>query len=326
MNHRKIKRENIKKTNIVMGIYILIFLTIGLLGETIWRAASLPYDVSLPSAMVIIFKQIFSGEIFPLFTLIMIAISLGIIMMTIKFGNKLMLSGTTNIFLNDKENLSLSERQVLNIVEELKISSRLRFMPDVYIIEETYMNAFASGWREDNSMVAITRGLLDKLNRAEVEAVLAHEMAHIKNADVRLTLVVGILTNVMLMAVDILFYSVLGRGNSNNKAMQQARIVIYILRFLLPLLTIVLQLYISRTREFMADAGSVEFTGDKDAMISSLLKISGDYEENGRYYKERGKENSARQYAEIFSPKKLFSTHPSLEERVKSLGGEMPNT
>jgi len=324
MNHRKIKRENIKKTNIVMGIYILIFLTIGLLGETIWRAASLPYDVSLPTGMSITFKQIFAGDIFPLFTLIMIGISVGIIVMTIKFGNKLMLSGTTNIFLNDKENLSSSERQVLNIVEELKISSRLRFMPDVYIIEEAYMNAFASGWREENAMVAITRGLLDKLNRAEIEAVLAHEMAHIKNADVRLTLVVGILTNVMLMAVDILFYSVIGRGNSNNKAMQQARIVIYILRFLLPLLTIVLQLYISRTREFMADAGSVEFTGDKDAMISSLLKISGDYEKNGRYYEEKTKENSARQYAEIFSPKKLFSTHPTLEERIKSLGGELP--
>ena len=309
-----------------MAIYIGIFLLIGLLGETIWRAATLPYDMGLGSAMALVFNQIISGEVFPLFTAIMIAISLGIIWMTIQFGNKLMLAGSKSVMLNNKENLSFEERQVLNIVEELKISSRLRFMPDVYILEEEYMNAFASGWQEENAMVAITRGLLNKLNRAETEAVLAHEMAHIKNADVRLTLVVGILTNVMLMAVDILFYSVIGRGNSNSKAMQQARVIIYALRFFLPLLTIVLQLYISRKREFMADAGSVEFTGDKDAMISALLKISGDYEKNGSHYQQTERENSSRQYAEIFSPKKLFSTHPTLEERIKSLGGELPQT
>ena len=318
MNYRKVKQANIKKTNIVMGLYVLIFLSIGLLGETIWRVALLPPDMNLIDGMSLILNEILEGKIIPYFTLIMVAASLGIIAMTIKFGNKLMLSGTTNIKLNDKENLTQDERQVLNIVEELKISSRLRFMPDVYIIEESYMNAFASGWKEDNSMLAITRGLLDKLNRAEVEAVMAHEIAHIKNADIRLTLVVGILTNVMLMAVDMLFYSVLGRGGDNSKAMQQARIVIFILRFILPLLTIVLHLYISRKREFMADAGSVEFTGDKDSMISALQKISGDYEAND-YKNER--ENNSRQYAEIFSPKKLFSTHPSLEERIASLGG-----
>lgn len=324
MNYRKTKQENIKKTNIVMALYVVIFLIIGLLGETIWRASTLPYDMGLGSAMVLVFKQIMAGKVFPYFTVGMTGLSLAIILMTIKFGNKLMLSGSESILLNTKEVLSLEERQVLNIVEELKISSRLRFMPDVYIMEETYMNAFASGWREDNSMVAITRGLLNKLNRAETEAVLAHEMAHIKNADVRLTLVVGILTNVMLMAVDFLFYSMIGRGNSNNKAMQQARIVIIILEFTLPLLTIVLQLYISKKREFMADAGSVEFTGDKDAMISALIKISGDYDKNGSAYKEPKRENATRQYAEIFSPKQMFSTHPSLEERIKNLGGAMP--
>lgn len=316
MNYRKVKEENIKKTNIVIGLYVLIFLTIGLLGETIFRAATLPQQMNLIEAMSLVFSQITSGETIPYFTIIMVAIALTIVAVTIKFGNKLMLSGTKNILLNNKENLKLEEQQVLNIVESLKISSRLEFMPDVYIIEEPYMNAFASGWKENNSMVAITRGLLNKLNRAEIEAVMAHEMAHIKNADVRLTLVVGILTNVMLMAVDILFYSVIGRSKSNSKAMQQAQIVIFVLRFLLPLLTVILHLYVSRKREFMADAGSVEFTGDKDSMITALQKISGDYAVND-YRSER--ENSSRQYAEIFSPKKLFSTHPSIEERIKNL-------
>lgn len=319
MNYRKVKQENIKKTNIVMGIYILLFFTIGLLGETIWKASILPSDMNLIDAMILVFKNIISGEIFPIFTIIMTGIAVTIILVTIKFGNKILMSGSKNILLNKKENLSNEETQVLNIVEELKISSRLRFMPDVYIIEEDYMNAFASGWVEDNSMVAITRGLLNKLDRSEIEAVMAHEMAHIKNADIRLTLVVGILTNVMVLAVDLLFYSVIGRGNSDNKAMQQARMVIFILRFLLPVLTIGLQMYISRKREFMADAGSVEFTGNKDAMISALQKISGDYSANN-YDTER--DNKTRRYAEIYSPAKLFSTHPSIEERINSLNGK----
>ena len=300
-----------------MAIYVFLFFTLGLLGETIWVASTLPFDMDLLSAMSYVFNGILSGDIFPLFTIIMTAISLTLIFATIKFGNKIMLSGNQNILLNNKESLTRDERMVLDIVEELNISSRLRYMPDVYIIEENYMNAFASGWTKENSMVAITRGLLNKLNRSEIQAVLAHEMAHIKNADIRLTLVVGVLTNVMLLAVDILFYSVIGRGG-NSKAMDQARIVIFVLRFLLPLLTIVLQLYISRKREFMADAGSVEFTGDPDSMISALQKIRGDYEEN-EYSMER--ENDTRRYAAIFSPKKLFSTHPSIEERINSLKG-----
>lgn len=303
-----------------MGIYILIFLAIGLLGETIWRASSFAQNMGLLEAMQIVLSQILSGKIFPMFTLIMVGVSLLMILVTIKFGNKLMLAGNEYTKITAKENLTPQENQLLNIIEELKISSRLRFMPEVYIMETDTMNAFASGWKEENSLVAITRGLLEKLSRHEIEAVMAHEMAHIKNADVRLTLVVGILTNIMLMAVDMLFYTVLGRRGSDNKVMQQARIVIFILRFLLPLLTVVLQMYISRKREFMADAGSVEFTGDKDSMISALMKISGDYESNTKAYEQDLEENGARKYAYFFGAEKLFSTHPSIEERIKNLG------
>ena len=320
MNYRKVKKENIKKTYLVMGLYISIFLVLGLLGETILTTMSLPSDAGLISAMIYTFQNIFSGNHFPVFTLGMVAVSVGMIFVTIKFGNKIMMRGSENIKLNDKEELSHDERQVLNIVEELKISSRVRFMPDVYIIEADYMNAFASGWKEENSMVAITRGLLNKLNRAEVEAVLAHEMAHIKNADIRLTLIVGVLTNVMLFAVDILFYSTLGRRSGENKAANQAQVVILILRFVLPLLTLVLQMYLSRKRELMADAGSVEFTGNKDAMVSALKKISGDYDER----KEAGfddNDNPTRQFAQIFSPAEMFSTHPTIEERIDNLEG-----
>ncbi|OPX27825.1 MAG: zinc metalloprotease HtpX [Campylobacteraceae bacterium 4484_166] len=319
MNYRKIKKENYRKTNIVMFIYIVLFLLIGLLGETIYISLTIPPEYNLIDAMVFTYKAILSGVHVPIFTISMSVISLVVIFITIKFGNKIMLSGNQYIKLNDKEHMSKVERMVLNTVEELKISSRLRFMPDVYIIDEPYMNAFASGWSEGNSMVAITKGLLDKLTRAEVEAVMAHEMGHIKNADVRLTLIVGVLTNVMVYAVDWIYYTMIGRG-SNNKAMQQAKIVIFVLKIFLPILTIVLQLYISRKREFLADAASVEFTGNQDAMVSALQKISSDYKENDYDLDET--ENQTRKFANFFDAGSWFSTHPKVEHRIKNLMGE----
>ena len=318
MNYREIKQKNYQKTNIVIVFYILLFLSIGLLGETISSSFDIKNQVNLIDAMLITFNKIKEGKYIPVFTIVMLCIAFLIIFISIKFGNKILLSGSQYIKLNDKENLSHQERMVLNIVEELVISSRLRYMPDVYIVNEDYMNAFASGWKEQNSLVAITKGLLNKLNRAEIEAVMAHEITHIKNADVRLTLLVGVLTNVMVYAVDFIYYSTI-RGASNNKAMRQARIVILALKFLLPLLTIVMQMYISRKREFLADAGSVEFTGNADAMISALKKISNDYEDND--YDLEKTENQTRKFANFFDYKSLLSTHPPIKKRIENLLG-----
>jgi len=318
MNYREIKQKNYQKTNIVIVFYILLFLSIGLLGETISSSFDIKNQVNLIDAMLITFNKIKEGKYIPVFTIVMLCIAFLIIFISIKFGNKILLSGSQYIKLNDKENLSHQERMVLNIVEELVISSRLRYMPDVYIVNEDYMNAFASGWKEQNSLVAITKGLLNKLNRAEIEAVMAHEITHIKNADVRLTLLVGVLTNVIVYAVDFIYYSTI-RGASNNKAMRQARIVILALKFLLPLLTIVMQMYISRKREFLADAGSVEFTGNADAMISALKKISNDYEDND--YDLEKTENQTRKFANFFDYKSLLSTHPPIKKRIENLLG-----
>lgn len=320
MNYRKAQEANHKKTNIVMAIYVGIFFAIGLIGETVYVFSQMPSNNSnLITAMSQTFNMIISGQHIPLFIIITTSIAIIMILITIKWGNRLMLSGTKYTCLDDKEELTHEEQQLKNIIDELVISSRLRFKPKLYIIEEGYMNAFASGWTEENSMVAITRGLMDRLSRAEIEAVMAHEMAHVKNADVRLTLVVGILTNVMVYAVEYMFYKTLGRGGSDNKAIQQAKIVIIILRFLLPLLTLVLQMYISRTREYLADAGSVEFTGNKDAMISALQKISGSYASHDYEDDSEEVQNNARRYAYFFDPSTILSTHPSVEKRIEAL-------
>lgn len=329
MNYRKVQAENRRKTGMVMAFYVAMFFAIGLLGETIIVFATLfgnssfhGRDANLLMAMSETFDLIASGGHVPYFTMAMTAVSLVMIFITIKFGNRIMLAGSRSYLLSDRDDLGYDEQQLMNIVEELSISSRLRFVPKVYIIEESYMNAFASGWTEEHSMVAITRGLLDRLDRSEIAAVMAHEMAHIKNADVRLTLVVGVLTNAMAFAVDILYYGVVGRGRSDSKALQQARLVVMALKFVLPVLTFFLQMYISRTREYLADAGSVEFTGDREAMISALVKISDDYAHRDSYVDEDEVENRTRRYACIFDPSEFFSTHPSVEKRIASLSGE----
>src|SRR5258707_11382365 len=100
-------------------------------------------------------------------------------------------------------------RQLYNVVEEMKIAAGLKFMPKVYIIEANYMNAFASGLGESNALVAITRGLLEKLDRDELQAVMAHELSHIRHNDIRLTMTVAILSNLMLIAIDLVFRNIM---------------------------------------------------------------------------------------------------------------------
>lgn len=94
----------------------------------------------------------------------------------------------------------------------MKVAAGMRFMPKVYIIEANYMNAFASGFSDQSAMVAITRGLMNKLNRQELQAVMAHELSHIRHQDMKLTMMVAILSNLMLMVVDALFYNLMFGG------------------------------------------------------------------------------------------------------------------
>ena len=101
---------------------------------------------------------------------------------------------------------NLSDKQLYNIVEELKIAAGLQYMPKIYLIEADYMNAFASGYSEKSAMVAITRGLMAKLDRSELQAVMAHELSHIRHLDIKLTLMASVLANLMVMVLDIFFY------------------------------------------------------------------------------------------------------------------------
>jgi len=181
--------------------------------------------------------------------------------------------------------------------------------------------------------------LTEKLARAELQAVMAHELTHIRHGDIRLTLTASVLANLMLMAIDILFYSVLfgggGRGRSSGaRGANWLIIAIMVLRFTLPIVTVLLMLYLSRTREYMADAGSVELQRDNEPMIRALLKIHNDHAQNAEQYAAaygQTAHESVRRESYIYDPIKMgiesargpadwFSTHPGLEKRLAALG------
>jgi heat shock protein HtpX len=330
---RKTIRSNSRKTYFVIGAFILIYAMIGLLVDMFIYADRYGQQISLPD----IFEALISFQIFPMATIIMLIVAAVSLLITFSFHDKLMLLGTEYREITPTTATNVMEQQLYNVVEEMKIAAGLRFMPRVYLIEADYMNAFASGYSEKSAMVAITRGLIQKLDRSELQAVMAHELSHIRHMDIKLTLMASVLANLTVMVLDIFFYNALfsRRGNSeNNRSSNALLTIIIILRYVIPVINILLLLYLSRTREFMADAGSVQLVRDNHPLASALLKINNDHEANvatyGQQYQQTPHENVRRE-AYIFDPVQagiertgslsdLFSTHPALKDRLAALG------
>lgn len=329
---RAIIRKNTRKTYLVIGLFFSIYLAIGLLVDLYIYSGQYP-QVELSN----IFYALISFQLFPLVTLIMLAIAGFSLFVTFLAYDKIMLLGTEYYEITPKTARNLEEQQLYNVIEEMKIAAGLKFMPKVYVIEADYMNAFASGYSEKSAMVAITKGLMNKLNRSELQAVMAHELSHIRHLDIKLTLMASVLANLIIMVLDIFFYNIVfssRRNDSENKSRDGLATIIIILRYLLPLINILLLLYLSRTREYMADAGSVQLLRDNQPLASALLKISNDHEENQKQYKidyQNTPHENVRREAYIFDPVQagiepvasltdLFSTHPSLKDRLAALG------
>jgi heat shock protein HtpX len=329
-------RRNEHRTYAVMAVFILIYACIGLIIDLYLN----PVLDQLPITQAIYILLTF--KIIPIASLSLSGIAVISILITYALHDRIMLLGTDyhEVTLN-KQNNSLEEQQLYNTVEELKIAASLRYMPKIYIIEADYMNAFASGYSEKSALVAITRGLLNKLERSELQAVMAHELSHIRHHDIKLTLMASVLSNIMIIAVDIIFKYIIftngGRSNNNkNRGNNSGGIatIIILLRFLLPIITVLLLLYLSRKREFMADAGSVELIRDNTPLAKALIKINDDHTENKEKYSVSygsTAHEEIRCAAYIFDPKQagisthqainsLFSTHPSLAERLQALG------
>lgn len=319
-------QRNQRRTHAVIAIFILFYLAVGLLIDMYYYSSITHADLR------IIFTALITLRIIPYATLITGAIAIISLLVTYAFYDKIMLLGTEYHEITPETAQSLTEKQLYNVVEELKISAGLRFMPRVFLIEADYMNAFASGYSEKSAFVAITRGLIDKLDRSELQAVMAHELSHIRRGDIKLTLMASVLSNILLIAVDLLFYNMI--FSRDRKADDRLVLAIIILRYLLPITTVLLTLYLSRTREYMADAGCVELMRDNVPLARALLKIHQDTmshsETYGQEYSQTAHED-VRRAAYIYDPVQsgiepikslanLFSTHPDIEHRLAALG------
>ena len=215
--------------------------------------------------------------------------------------------------------------KLVNILDSLVISSGLPEKPQLYVIEDDQPNAFATGRNPKHAVICVTTGLLDKLEYYELEGVLAHEMSHIKNYDILLSAVVSVMVGFVVILSDwftrISFYGGRRGRDRDNDNNGNAIIMLIGLIFLIlaPIFGQLMQLAISRKREFLADATAIEFTRNPDGLISALEKISADPNE----LKVANKATENMYIANPFRNKKkssdLWSTHPSTEARIEAL-------
>ena len=221
------------------------------------------------------------------------------------------------------------DQKLVNILDALMVSSGLQSKPRLYVVDDPQPNAFATGRNPENAVICVTTGLLEKLDYYELEGVIAHEMSHIKNYDIRLSCVISVMVGFIVMLADmfsrVLFWGGLDRDNdSDSKANGILMIIGLIFLILSPIFGSLMQLALSRKREFLADATAVEFTRNPDGLISALEKLENDPN-------QLKTANSATANMYIVNPFKkdtkegkkkttsIWSTHPSTADRIEAL-------
>lgn len=289
MNVYKQISSNKRKTILIMSLFVVFITTLAYVFGVFYEMGNTFALVALTiSFLVALYSYFFSGNAV------------------------LSLSGAKIVNKADNPNL-------YSLVENLCIATGIP-VPKIYVINDQSMNAFATGRDPKNGVICFTTGLLEKLNKAELEGVAAHELSHIKNYDIRLMAVVVILVGIVALLSDIFLRSMFFGGRKNSHI-----IIILIgigLAILSPIAATLIQLAISRKREFLADASGVLITRYPDALASALEKIAGDpnpvkkatnatahlFIENP--FKEKNKSH-------WFSS--LFNTHPPVSERIRVL-------
>jgi heat shock protein HtpX len=226
----------------------------------------------------------------------------------------------------------IAEPKLYNLLENLCISRGIT-MPALRIMETDALNAFATGLHKGQYSITVTRGVMNALNDEELEAVLAHELTHIRNADVRLLIIAVIFVGIFSFIGEIAFRSLRfgGAGSSRRSSSREggggaiiAIIVALVIIGIAYALAIVIRFALSRKREYLADAGAVELTKNPDAMITALQKISGNavVASAPSEVREMFIENPHSDFASI------FATHPPIGKRIEALarfaGGRVP--
>lgn len=230
------------------------------------------------------------------------------------FSDKMVLSMT-----GAKEVTRENAREIYNIVENLTIAAGLP-TPKIYVINDQAMNAFATGRDPKHSVIAFTRGLLERLDKEEIRGVAAHELSHIGNRDMLIGTMAVILAGIVAIASRFMFNSMLFGGGSRDEKKDNPVILILSLLLILlaPLFATLLRLAVSRKREFLADSSAALLTRYPEGLASALEKISSDslvLEKNNRSVAHLFISNPLKGQ----KVSKLFSTHPPVEERIGKL-------
>ena len=202
-------------------------------------------------------------------------------------------------------------KQYYSLVEGLTIASGMP-MPKLYIMHSHQINAFASGRNPENAVICVTTGMLEKLDKKEIEGVLAHELGHVANFDIRYMTLVTVMVGMIAIVSEMFLYSLWFRGN-NNKNFVFVLIGI-VMAILAPIVVQLIQLAISRKREFNADASAVKFTRYPDGLIRALRKIQQD--------NAPAEKKVSKAVAPLFisSPfRTMGKTHPPIEKRIQAL-------
>lgn len=294
--------EDIKRNKIKTGIIVSIFLVvISLIVYYICMAFDLG-EVSIAIALV------FS-----------IASSFG----SYYYSDKIVLSVNRARPATAEEN-----KQLIHILDGLMVSAGLEHRPRLYVMNDPQPNAFATGRNPENAVICVTTGLLDKLDYYELEGVVAHELSHIKNYDIRLSAVISVMVGFIVMLSDwvsrAFFWGHVHDDDDDNNGNPILMLIGLICVILAPIFGHLMQLALSRRREYLADSTAIEFTRNPDGLISALQKLDADTS-------ELKSANNSTAHMYIVSPFKsktnqnkkrktsLFSTHPSIDDRIEAL-------
>ncbi len=313
--------KNISKTWLLMGVFLVLIVAIGYLASFYYNSPEILYIAIIFSVLMNIFSYWNSDKI---------ALKMsGAVPLNVEEGNS---DSRGSVVLS-----AADAREFHRTMENLAITAGLP-LPKLYIINEQAPNAFATGRNKEHAAIAVTSGLLRMMNKAELEGVLAHELSHIGNRDTLLSTVVVILVGLISILADIMLRSGLGggifgrRGGSGGDGdRSQLGLIIAVVGIVLivlsPLIATLIQLAISRKREFLADATGALMTRYPEGLATALEKIEGYAAHGGA---PLSKATNATAHLFIMNPfgakalkgmHKLFMTHPSTEERVKALRG-----
>jgi len=299
------QKRNNRKTILIIVVFILLLAAIGFAVDVGYIGAAVPYATLIAVAVASLDSafSFYKGDA-------LVLLSLGA---------------------KRAEPTDLKTKQLINVVQEMSLAAGIP-MPKVYVMEEESPNAFATGRDASHASVCVTTGLLETMNREELQGVIAHEIAHIRNKDILTMTIVSALLGAIVLISDaarrMMFYSGGRRRRSSGGKGSSGGIVvliIFLLAILAPIIARLMALAISRAREYMADAGSVEFTRNPKALASALVKISSHYDK----VVDRATDGTAHLF--ISDPKnralnskegklaELFSTHPPIRRRIEAL-------